>query len=276
MKAPTENPYFPYPAMLLLKEQGRELDAVRLEALKLSVALNVADPRAVALFVDLDGDDWLHIYPAAQAPEPMSTTDAIDTFLETFGHSTPQEEALLERMIFNPVPEYSQVLAANAQAPAAEAASEAPASSPASEPSANGVTASSPSTEQKPSTEPAAQTQEQIIDKFLEEYPDETAPAPKDAPAAEPAAIGATASSPSTEPTSARESASPNKGTTAPTLSESLARIFIRQGRYERAFEIISALNLKNPEKSVYFADQLRYLQKVIALQQRRKAARES
>ena len=235
--------------MQLLKEQGRALDGARLDALKLSVALNTADPRAVALYVDLDGDDWLHIYPAAEAPAPMSTVDAIDTFLETYGRSTPQEEALLERMIFNPVPEYSQVLAAQAasegEAPVAEKAPAAPAEKPA------------------PAAEKAAQpqSQEEIIDNFLATHPDETAPAPAPAAPVAPAPAPAPAHAAAVE---------------QPTLSESLAQIFIRQGRYERAFEIISALNLKNPEKSVYFADQLRFLQKVIALQQRRKAARES
>ena len=47
-------------------------------------------------------------------------------------------------------------------------------------------------------------------------------------------------------------------------LSESLAKIFIKQGRYERAFEIITNLSLNFPKKSVYFADQLRFLQLLI------------
>ena len=268
MKAPSRHPYFPYPAMQLLKEQGRALDGARLDALKLSVALNAADPRAVALYVDLDGDDWLHIYPAAEAPAPMSTVDAIDTFLETYGRSTPQEEALLERMIFNPVPEYSQVLAAQAasegEAPVSEKAPAAPAEKPA------------------PAAEKAAQpqSQEEIIDNFLATHPDETAPAP--APAAQPEAAcsrhGQTRAPEPAAPVAPAPAPAPAHAAAVeqPTLSESLAQIFIRQGRYERAFEIISALNLKNPEKSVYFADQLRFLQKVIALQQRRKAARES
>ena len=58
-------------------------------------------------------------------------------------------------------------------------------------------------------------------------------------------------------------------------LSESLARIFIKQGRYERAHEIISGLRLKFPKKSAYFADQLRFLQKLI-INQRRKEASQS
>ncbi|MCM1037565.1 MAG: hypothetical protein NC406_09620, partial [Bacteroides sp.] len=51
-------------------------------------------------------------------------------------------------------------------------------------------------------------------------------------------------------------------------LSESLARIFIKQGRYERAYEIISNLSLNYPKKSIYFADQLRYLRKLMLIQQ--------
>ncbi|MDE5568633.1 MAG: hypothetical protein K2J12_09360 [Muribaculaceae bacterium] len=49
-------------------------------------------------------------------------------------------------------------------------------------------------------------------------------------------------------------------------LSESLAKIFIKQGRYERAYEIISNLSLNYPKKSIYFADQLRFLQKLILI----------
>ncbi|MDE6469309.1 MAG: hypothetical protein K2L28_10500, partial [Muribaculaceae bacterium] len=52
-------------------------------------------------------------------------------------------------------------------------------------------------------------------------------------------------------------------------LSESLAKIFIKRGRYEKAYEIISGLNLKFPKKSAYFADQLRFLHKLIINQRR-------
>ena len=55
-------------------------------------------------------------------------------------------------------------------------------------------------------------------------------------------------------------------------LQESLAKSYIRQGRYQKAFDIISELNLNNPEKSAYFADQLRFLQKIIHIQQAREA----
>lgn len=54
-----------------------------------------------------------------------------------------------------------------------------------------------------------------------------------------------------------------------PSLSESLARIMIKNGNYQKALEIITEISLNNPKKSVYFADQIRFLKKLIALQSR-------
>lgn len=45
--------------------------------------------------------------------------------------------------------------------------------------------------------------------------------------------------------------------------TETLARIYIKQGKYERAMEIFTKLNLNNRKKSAYFADQIRFLQKL-------------
>ena len=47
-------------------------------------------------------------------------------------------------------------------------------------------------------------------------------------------------------------------------FTETLAKIYIRQQRYEKALEIIRKLNLKYPKKSSYFADQIRFLEKLI------------
>lgn len=47
-------------------------------------------------------------------------------------------------------------------------------------------------------------------------------------------------------------------------FTETLARIYIKQGRYEKAFEIIQRLNLNYPQKNAYFADQMRFLEKLI------------
>lgn len=47
-------------------------------------------------------------------------------------------------------------------------------------------------------------------------------------------------------------------------LTETLARIYIKQGQYSKALGIIKRLNLKYPKKNVYFADQIRFLEKLI------------
>ena len=47
-------------------------------------------------------------------------------------------------------------------------------------------------------------------------------------------------------------------------FTETLARIYIKQGQYSKALEIIKRLNLNYPKKNVYFADQIRFLEKLI------------
>ncbi len=47
-------------------------------------------------------------------------------------------------------------------------------------------------------------------------------------------------------------------------FTETLAKIYIKQGRYEKALEIIQRLNLNYPKKNAYFADQMRFLEKLI------------
>lgn len=47
-------------------------------------------------------------------------------------------------------------------------------------------------------------------------------------------------------------------------FTESMAKIYIKQGQYVKALHIFEKLNLKYPEKSTYFADQIRFLNKII------------
>lgn len=51
-------------------------------------------------------------------------------------------------------------------------------------------------------------------------------------------------------------------------FTETLARIYIKQGRYSKALEIIQRLYLEYPKKNRYFADQIRFLQKLILNEQ--------
>ena len=47
-------------------------------------------------------------------------------------------------------------------------------------------------------------------------------------------------------------------------FTETLARIYIKQGRYDKALRIIKTISLNYPEKNLYFADQIRFLEKLI------------
>ena len=54
-------------------------------------------------------------------------------------------------------------------------------------------------------------------------------------------------------------------------LTETLARIYIKQKKYDRALAIIRSLYLNFPEKSIYFADQIRFLEKLVRNNQSKK-----
>ena len=63
--------------------------------------------------------------------------------------------------------------------------------------------------------------------------------------------------------TPAAEQSATEKGDS--NLSESLAKIMIKNGNYQKALEIITEISLNNPKKSIYFADQIRFLKKLIS-----------
>lgn len=56
----------------------------------------------------------------------------------------------------------------------------------------------------------------------------------------------------------------PQTGDDEDYFTETLSRIYIKQGHYEQAIEIIRKLMLDYPKKNSYFADQIRFLEKLI------------
>lgn len=54
-------------------------------------------------------------------------------------------------------------------------------------------------------------------------------------------------------------------------FTETLATIYIKQHKYARALEIITRLNLNYPEKNIYFASQISFLEKLIINETKRK-----
>ncbi len=65
-------------------------------------------------------------------------------------------------------------------------------------------------------------------------------------------------------PEIADESQSEGQTNNSGVFTETLARIYIKQGKYERALDIISRLYKKHPHKSAYYTDQMRFLEKLI------------
>lgn len=53
-------------------------------------------------------------------------------------------------------------------------------------------------------------------------------------------------------------------------LTETLAGIYIKQGRYKKALDIINRINEKTEKKNIYFDDQKRFLAKLIANQKKK------
>lgn len=208
-----------FPLLRLLHDGS--LSAGERRELQRRIALGVDDPRTVDALREAGHADF---YPAAEKPaaDPSAKTDdAIDLFLDTYGHRSAEEDALLERMIFNPVADYAEVLAREEQ-------------------------------ENLPDEPVDTESPQGRIDAFILSRH----PAAQHAPA-EP--------EPTPEPEQERRPiARPADDGGDALLSESLARIYVRQKRYEKAYDLIDSLRRRYPHRNAYFDDQLRFLRKLI------------
>ena len=54
-----------------------------------------------------------------------------------------------------------------------------------------------------------------------------------------------------------------------PVCTENMAYIYLKQRRYDKALAIIRSLYLNFPNKSIYFADQIRYLELLVRINQK-------
>jgi len=147
--------------------------------------------------------------------------------------------------------------------------------------------------------QPSATTDMQLIDAYLDAQPAQTSTLIPDAPVATDylATLGWTLADDADDAAAARPAAIPDAlvpivsirpvasderpatpSDEAPEtllqpefLTETLARIYIKQKKYDRALAIIRSLYLNFPEKSIYFADQIRFLEKLVRNNQSKK-----
>lgn len=206
-------PFFTLPAALRLKS-GRDVTDEEAAQLKAAVALTSPDVKALMRMAGVCSPELADFYPRQESQATPTTESAIDKFLDTYGQIDPHEQDLLERLIFNPVPDYSSVLAKEVVS-AEDAAGEV--------------------SEQDAMLDAFLARQQQVVEESVkaeERVVPEVHAVVKPAPDS--------------------------------SLNESLAKMYIKKRRYDKAYEIISQLSLNFPEKSVYFADQLRFLKKLI------------
>lgn len=222
-----EMPAWLLPVAMRLRN-GKNLSDEEKASLTAQLAAGASDIEQMSMAANVElAADFAGFYPV-EHPTTPDTAGTIEKFLTTYGAPDKGETEMLERLIFNPVPDYAQLLAQEEEASIPEAG-DAPEGS--ADALINSFIIKSKATGgQFPS---ATKTEEPI------ELPKPESPVKKPAP------------------------------TDDAMLSESLAQVYIKRGKYSKAYEIISHLNLNFPEKSIYFADQLRFLRKLIALEER-------
>ena len=219
--AQKEAPYSVLPALFFLKSNGIKGNEDVLSRL----AIAFPDRQALALTLGEDADTFIGFYPEEVPQETPDTVTTIDRFLDNYGKTSPKEVEAITRAIFNPQPDYADVLAAQEQ-------------------DEGGVRPAS------------GDAQYELIDKFIAqqmELSEQAAQVPINTPVNE-EKKAAIAQDIIEDPTENDDSM----------LSESLAQMYIAQNKYSQALEIIKQLSLKYPEKSIYFADQIRFLTKLV------------
>ena len=104
-------PYMPLSAMLELQRNKDSIQPERMSCLMQHIAMTASSPVPLHRIAQPDTPLQPDFYPQ---PEPVKTPDtnqAIDTFISNYCTSQPNEEEILEKLIFNPTPDYSQLLA---------------------------------------------------------------------------------------------------------------------------------------------------------------------
>ena len=214
-------PYCVLPALLYLKHHGVKGN----EDVLAGLAISFPDRQALSLALGEDAGHLADFYPPEALPETPDTETTIDRFLDNYGKNSPGEVEAISQAIFNPTPDYADVLAAQEK-------------------------------EEGGAKLTSGDSQDELINQFI----------------AEQMQLGEQAAKTRIDVTIDEEEKAEIAGETIdnPTqtddsmLSESLAKMYIARHKYSQALEIIERLSLKYPEKSIYFADQIRFLAKLV------------
>ena len=215
-------PYFILPALLYQKRSDTDNN------LMARIAISHPDRKSLYCLLGENADVFAKFYPDEQKPLTPTTENTIDTFLNTFGTTSEKELEVLNNLIFNPVPDYADILAAEEQ-------------------------------QSMPQHNEAKNKNEQLINDFIAKS--------KQHEGHFPTTIIKQDSNAEVEQVK-NDNIDKAQEVDASMFSESLAKIYIKQRKYSKALEIITNISLKFPEKSVYFADQIRFLKKLILNEQ--------
>lgn len=221
-----EYPYFQTARMLYLKNLA-VLSDIRFGAELKKMSVCIADRRR--LFVLIEGEQYgLQLKKMEHSPEEMGDTfSLIDAFLSS--HADEGERKPEASLLFQPSASsdyiYWSLTKADGETPSGE-------------------------------KETVRLQHHELIDSFIE----------NDGQRAPGSGLNLAAGASEAKPPAsvAEMEAQPAKSLDDSYFTETLAHIYVKQKRYEKALQIIQNLNLKYPEKNAYFADQIRFLEKLI------------
>ena len=239
-------PYYIYPALSALAVATQEQRAILVRR----IAAAVGDEAMLRTAIGIDPAEFADFYPDMKAPE-LSTSETIDTFISTFSSekraSAPAIDNIvaapaIDNIVAAPAIDYAAMLAADSDSvplPGADSDSTADLLN-----SFLGTKPKTPDPTPEPTPAPAPE--------LAMQPPHQQDTKPDDKPSVE------TISSPGYESN----------------LSEALLKVMIKKGNYSKALEIINELSLNFPKKSIYFADQKRFLKKLMLNRERLDSAK--
>ena len=220
-QAMQDAPYSVLPPLFFLKHNGVKGN----EDVLSKLAIIFPDRLALAMQLGDDAGVMADFYPPENLPQTPDTFTTIDRFLDNYGKTSPGEVEAINKAIFNPQPDYADVLAAQEK-------------------------------EEGGAKLDGGDSQDELINQFIAEQMqlgEQAAQTPIAVPIDE-QEKAEIADEIIDNPTQTDESM----------LSESLAKMYISRHKYSQALEIIKQLNLKYPKNSIYFADQIRFLTKLV------------